>query len=345
MDTIIFFVFIMILAHNLNKKLLIENLALRQQLMVMRLSIKRPKIRKRDRLFWVILSRLWKGWKIPLVVVQPETVIRWHRKGFKLFWTLKSRKNQTGRPPIDSKTKQLIKDMASANPLWGAPRIHGELLKLGFDVSERTISNILKKARPAKPPSQTWRTFIRNHMDITFSIDFFTVPTATFKILYVFIVLWNDRITVVHFNVTMNPTAEWTAQQMVEACPWDTAPIYLIRDRDSIYGSFFIDRIKNMGITEVKTAPRSPWQNPFVERLFGSIRRDCIDHLIVLNEDHLKRVLTEYLDYYHEDRTHLGLKKDTPSVRPVQEGSEDGKVIAFPGLGGLHHRYEWQETA
>ena len=182
-------------------------------------------------------------------------------------------------------------------------------------------------------------------MDITFSIDFFTVPTATFKILYVFIVLWNDRRTVVHFNVTMNPTIEWTAQQMVEACPWDTAPIYLIRDRDSIYGSFFIDRIKNMGITEVKTAPRSPWQNPFVERLFGSIRRECINHLIVLNEDHLKRVLTEYLDYYHEDKTYIGLKKDTPSVRPVQEGSEDGKVIAFPRLGGLHHRYEWQEAA
>jgi putative transposase len=151
-------------------------------------------------------------------------VIRWHRKGFKLYWTLKSRKNRTGRPPVDSKTRQLIKDMASANPLWGSPRIHGELLKLGIDVSERTISNILKKARSTKPPSQTWRTFIKNHMDSTFSIDFFTVPTATFKILYVFIVLWNDRRTVVHFNVTMSPTAEWTAQQIVEACPWDTCP-------------------------------------------------------------------------------------------------------------------------
>ena len=345
METIIFSVFIMILAHNLNKRLLIENLALRQQLMVMKRAVKRPKIRKRDRLFWVILSRLWKGWKNPLVVVQPETVIRWHRKGFKLFWTLKSRKNRAGRPPVDSKTRQLIKDMASANPLWGAPRIHGELLKLGIDVSERTISNILKKARPTKPPSQTWRTFIKNHMDSTFSIDFFTVPTATFKILYVFIVLWNDRRTVVHFNVTMSPTAEWTAQQIVEACPWDTAPKYLIRDRDSTYGSFFIGRIKNMGITEVITAPRSPWQNPFVERLIGSIRRDCTDHLIILNENHLKRVLTEYLDYYHEDRTHLGLNKDTPSVRPVQEGPENGKVIAFPRLGGLHHRYEWREAA
>ncbi len=248
----------MVFAHNLNKKLLIENLALRQQLIVMRLSVKRPKICKRDRLFWVILSRLWKGWKSPLFVVQPETVIRWHRKSFKLFWTLKSRKNRTGRPAVDFKTRQLVKNMATANPLWGAPRIHGELLTLGFDVSERTISNILKKARPAKPPSQTWHTFIKNHMHNTFSIDFFTVPTATFKVLYVFIILWNDRRKVVHFNATMNPSAEWTAQQIVEACPWDTAPKYLIRDRDSIYGSFFIGRIKNMGITEVKTAPRSP---------------------------------------------------------------------------------------
>jgi len=178
MEKIIFSVFIMILAHNLNKKLLVENLALRQQLMVMRLSVKRPKIRKRDRLFWVILSRLWKGWKSPLVIVQPETVIRWHRKGFKLFWTFKSQKNRTGRHPINSKTRQLIKDMALANPLWGAPRIHGELLKLGFDVSERTISNILKKFRPTKPPSQTWRTFIKNHRHNTISIEGVSSPNS-----------------------------------------------------------------------------------------------------------------------------------------------------------------------
>lgn len=345
MEIIIFSVFIMVLVHNLDKTLLIENLALRQQLMILRSVVKRPKIRKRDRFFWVILSRLWKGWKNPLVVVQPETVIRWHRKGFKLFWKVKSRKIRTGRPPVDPETRQLIKDMASANPLWGAPRIHGELLKLGFDISERTISNILKKARPAKPPSQTWRTFLQNHMDNTFSIDFFSVPTATFKVLYVFIVLSNNRRTVVHFNVTKSPTAEWTTQQIVDACPWDTTPQFLLRDRDSIYGSFFIGRIKNMGITEVKTAPRSPWQNPFVERLIGSIRHDCINHLIILNEHHLRKVLSKYFDYYHEDRTHLGLNKDTPLVRPVQKYSKNSKVTALRRLGGLHHRYEWREAA
>ncbi len=182
-------------------------------------------------------------------------------------------------------------------------------------------------------------------MDNTFSIDFFTVPTATFKILYVFIVLWNNRRTVVHFNVTKSPTAEWTALQIVEACPWDTAPKFLIRDRDSIYGSHFVGRIKNVGITEVKTAPRSPWQNPFVERLIGTIRRDCINHLIILNEDHLRKILNNYLDYYHEDRTHLALNKDTPLVRPAQESPANGKVLALPRLGGLHHRYEWREAA
>jgi hypothetical protein len=345
MEAIIFSVFIMILAQNLNKKLIIENLALRQQLMVMRLSVKRPKIRKRDRLFWIILSRLWKGWKSPLILVQPETVIRWHRKGFKLFWTFKSRKKKSGRPPIDFKTRELIKDMALANPFWGAPRIHGELLKLGFDISERTISSILKKTRPAKPPSQTWCTFLKNHMHNTYSIDFFTVPTATFKVLYVFLILWNDRRTVVHFNVTLNPNAKWTAQQIVEACPWDTAPKYMIRDRDSIYGSLFVGRVNSMGITEVKTAPQSPWQNPFVERIVGSIRRDSIDHVIVLNEDHLRKILAEYFDYYHADRTHLGLDKDTPAARPITQKPENGKVLAFPRLGVLHHRYEWRKAA
>jgi len=335
----------MIIIYNLNKQLLIENITLRQQLMIMRLSVKRPKIRKRDRLFWIILSQLWKDWKNLLVVVQPETVIRWHRKSFKLFWKFKSRQKKPGRPSIDSKLRKLIKDMAIANPLWGAPRIHGELLKLGFDVSERTISSIINKIRQAKPPSQTWRTFIKNHMHNTISIDFFTVPTAAFKVMYVFLILLNDRREVVHFNVTKNPTAEWTAQQIVNAFPWDTAPRYLIRDRDSIFGSFFVNRIKNMGITEVKTAPRSPWQNPFVERLIGSIRRDCLDHVIILDENHLRRVVVEYLDYYHEDRTHLGLDKDTPSIRPIQKSPKKGKVIAFPRLGGLHHRYEWKKAA
>jgi transposase InsO family protein len=345
METTIITILVMILVLELDQRLIVENLALRQQLAVMKQSIKRPKIRKRDRAFWVILSQFWKSWRDALIIVKPETVIRWHRKGFKLFWTLKSRKKTAGRPPIDTETKKLIEDMAKANPLWGAPRIHGELLKLGVGVSERTVSNIIKSYRPAKPPSQTWRTFLRNHMHNSFAIDFFTVPTATFNIIYVFVVLWHKNRKVVHFNLTMHPTATWTAQQVVEACPWDTAPKYLLRDRDAIYGHVFRNRVKNMGINDVISAPRSPWQNPYVERIVGSIRRDCINHVIVLNEEHLKRILTEYFEYYHHDRTHISLSKDTPLDRPTQNKPEDGKIIAFPRLGGLHHRYQWRKAA
>ena len=235
--------------------------------------------------------------------------------------------------------------MAKANPLWGTPRIHGELLKLGFDVSERTVSNIIKRCRPAKPPSQTWRTFIKNHMHNTFAMDFFTVPTVNFRILFVCVILWHDRRKVVHFNVTGHPTAKWTAQQVVEACPWDTAPKYLMRDRDSVYGKMFRNRVKHMSIKEVISAPKSPWQNPYVERVIGSIRRDCLEHVVVLNETHLRDILTEYLEYYHHDRTHLGLSKDTPFERPVHEKLRHGEVIAFPRVGGLHHRYEWRKAA
>ena len=338
-------IFVSILLISRKKNLLIENLALRQQLAIMKQHVKRPKIRIRDRIFWVFLSRVWKDWKNVLIVVKPETVIRWHRKGFKLFWTFKSRKRSAGRPSIAPEIRKLIQDMASANPLWGAPRIHGELTKLGIDVHERTVSNIIKRIRPRKPPSQTWRTFLGNHMFNTFAIDFFVVPTARFQVLYVLVIIWHETRQVVHFNVTRHPTAMWTAQQIVEACPWNTLPKYLLRDRDGIYGKCFQSRIKNMGILEVKTAPRSPWQNAYVERLIGSIRRDCLDHIIVLNEGHLKRILTEYLEYYHQDRTHLGIGKETPAGRSVLEKPENGKLIALPRLGGLHHRYEWEDAA
>jgi transposase InsO family protein len=218
-------------------------------------------------------------------------------------------------------------------------------MKLGIEVHERTVSKIIRKFRTGKPPSQTWRTFLKKHMHNTFAIGFFTVPTASFRVLYVCVILLHESRKVVHFNVTRNPTAKWTAQQIVEAFPWDTAPKYLLRDRDGIYGEHFRSRVKNMGINEVNTAPQSPWQNPYVERLAGSIRRECIDHFIVLNERHLKRILTGYFNYYHNDRTHLSLGKDTPSGRPVQEKPENAKIIALPRLGGLHHRYEWREAA
>ncbi|MCP3871767.1 MAG: transposase [Desulfobacteraceae bacterium] len=343
METIIFTFLIMILMFKLNSRLAIENLALRQQLVVLKQSVRRPKIRKKDRFFWVILSRLWSGWENVLMFVQPETVIRWRKKGFKLYWKFKSQK--PGRPSIDIKIQKIVKKMIKENPLWGAPLLHGELIKLGIEISERTVSNMIKRYKVGKPPSQTWRTFLKNHMNNTYAIDFFTVPTANFKLLYVFVVLWHERRKILHFNVTMNPTAQWTAQQIVEACPWNAEPKYLLRDRDGIYGKVFQRRIRNMGIEEVKTAPHSPWQNPYCERVIGSIRRDCLNHMIVLNENHLKAILSDYFEYYHRDRTHLGLLKDTPFERQVQSEPKNGILISLSRVGGLHHRYVWKEAA
>jgi transposase InsO family protein len=225
--------------------------------------------------------------------------------------------------------------MATANITWGAPRIHGELLKLGFEISERTVSRLMPKQR--KNPSQTWKTFLTNHVSHLVSIDFFTVSTVHLKVLFVFVVLAHERRRVVHFNVTEHPTAEWTAQQIIEAFPEDTAPRYLIRDRDGVYGSHFRNRMQGMGIQQVLTAARSPWQNPFAERLIGSIRRECLNHIIVLGERHLRWTLKRYVRYYVDSRSHLSLEKDSPNSRPVQSV---GQIIAIPQVGGLHHRYE-----
>ena len=315
----------------------LELLTQRQQLAVLTRKPARPCLRSADRLFWVLLSRLWPGWRDALVIVRPETVIAWHRKGFRLYWTWKSRRGKPGRPPASKETRDLIHQMSRENPLWGAPRIHGELLKLGTEDSEATVSKYL--TRPPKPPSQTWRTFLENHFRCLVSIDFFVVPTATFNLLFAFIALHHERRRIVHFAVTAHPTAAWVAQQITEAFPWDSAPRYVIRDRDSVYGTLVRARIKAMGIEEVVTAPRSPWQNPFVERMIGSIRRECLDHLIVIDERHLRRILASYFDYYHRSRTHLSLDKDSPVPRPV-ESAEAGKIIALSQVGGLHHRYE-----
>jgi transposase InsO family protein len=314
-----------------------EILALRQQVAVLKRRRPRPSLRMADRVFWVILSRLWLSWREALVIVKPETVIGWHRKGFRLWWTWKSRRGKPGRPPMSREVRDLIRRMSRENPLWGAPRIHGELMKLGIGVSEATVSKYM--TRHPKPPSQTWRTFLENHVGSLASIDFFVVPTATFTLLFAFIVLQHERRRIVHIGVTAHPTTAWIAQQMREAFPWDTAPRYLIRDRDGVYGREFRTRLKGMGIEEVVTAPRSPWQSPFVERVIGSIRRECLDHVIVLNERQLRRILASYLDYYHGSRTHLSLGKDTPDGRPVQPVGT-GKIVAFPQVGGLHHRYE-----
>ena len=316
--------------------LTLENLALRQQLALLRRRSKRPKFGLLDRAFWMWLSQWWTRWSEVLHVVKPQTVIRWHRQSFRAFWTWKSRRGRLGRPRVGAELADLVRTMALANPLWGAPRIHGELLKLGFDVSQRTVARLMPR-RP-KPPSQTWRTFLQNHVADLVSVDFFVVPTATFRILYVFVVLLHHRRRVVHFNVTDSPTVAWTAQQIVEAFPGDSAPRYLLRDRDSIYGGEFRRRVKGMCIAEVLSSPRSPWQNPFAERVIGTLRRELLDHVIVLSEGHLRRRLRSYLRYYHGSRTHLALEKDAPQPRAV-EPPELGRVVALPHVGGLHHRY------
>lgn len=224
----------------------------------------------------------------------------------------------------------------SRNPTWGAPRILSELILLGHDVAEETVAKYM--VRNKKPPSQTWRTFLANHVPDIAACDFFTVPTVTFRVLYVFIVMRHDRREIVHFNITTNPYPEWTAQQIVQAFPYEEAPRFLIRDRDGIYGDYFKERVKGMGIEEVLTAPQAPWQNPYCERVIGSIRRDCLDHVIVLNESHLHRILTEYFDYYHNSGCHLSLDRNAPVPRDVEPPSE-GQVVAIPQVGGLHHRY------
>ncbi len=313
-----------------------ENLALRQQLAVLKQSTKRPKLRPRDRVFWTWLMRFWPDWRSALLIVQPETVIRWHRQGFRLYWRWKSRAGKPGRPAIESGVRALIRRMSRENPTWGAPRIQSELKLLGHDLAESTVAKYM--LRPPQPPSQTWRTFLDNHLGDLAAIDFFTVPTATFRVLFCFVVLRHERRRVVHFNVTTNPTARWTAHQMIEAFPFDEAPPYLIRDRDGVYGNDFRNRVDNMGIEEVLTAPRSPWQNPYCERLIGSIRRECLDHVIVLHERHLKRTLAAYFDYYHNCRTHLSLERNSPLPREVEPPSR-GDVISIPQVGGLHHRY------
>ncbi len=274
------------------RQLALENLALRQQVVMLRQSVKKPQPSVADKLFWIIFSRYVDGWRKILYALHPDTVVRWHRQGFRFYWRWKSRGSKSGRPAIDADLRALIREMQAINMGWGAPRIHGELLKLGIEISQATVSKYIRHSN--KPPSQTWRTFLSNHAECLAAMDFFTVPTAGFRVLYVFIVLSHDRRQVEHFNVTKHPSAQWTAQQLVEAFPFDSAPRYLLRDRDVIYGETVQRRIRSLGIEEVITAPRSPWQNPFVERIIGSIRRDCLDHIIVLNQRHLRSTLREF---------------------------------------------------
>jgi putative transposase len=316
----------------------LENLALRQQICVLQRSArKRPKLTSRDRFFWAWLSRVFRDWRSTLVIVKPETVVAWHRQGFRMFWTWKIRHGQPGRPVVSREVRELIRRMCRENPGWGAPRIHGELLKLGIYIGETSVSKYIVRCR--KPPSQTWRTFLSNHVSQLVSVDFFTVPTIRFQVLYVFLVLAHDRRRIIHFNVTAHPTADWTGQQLRNAFPYEQFPRYLLRDRDAIFGQDFREQVRAMGIKEVLSAPRSPWQRAYVERVIGSIRRECLDHVIVFHETSLRRTLASYLDYYHRSRTHLSLGKDSPEPRPIQR-SDIGPVVSVPQVGGLHHRYE-----
>jgi putative transposase len=315
----------------------LEILALRHQLAVYKQTLARPRLRPTDRLFWVWLSRLWSGWQHALAFVQPRTVIAWQKHRFRAHWRRLSQRGTPGRPAVSTEVRALIRDMWRSNPTWGSPRIVGELQKLGIDVAKSTVEKYRPRSRT--PSSPTWKAFLKNHAKDLVSCDFFTVPTVTCKVLFVFVILAHERRRIVHFNLTEHPTAQWTAQQIVEAFPWDSAPRYLLRNRDAIYGAQFPHRVGNMGIEEVKIAPRSPWQNPYVDRLIGSIRRECLNEVIVLNEVHLRRVLQSYADYYHVWRVHRSLDMDAPNHRRVQ-ASEQGQVRKLPEVGGLHHHYE-----
>ena len=311
-----------------------EIMVLRHQLNVLRReSPKRIALNNVDRLLFVWLSRLVPTTLDALMVVGPETVIRWQRAGFRAYWRFKSRP-RVGRPGTPIEIRQLIRDMSRANPLWGAPRIHGELLKLGIDVGQTTVAKYMAKRR--RPPSQGWKTFLRNHADGIVSMDLFVVPTISFRLLYGLLILQHGRRQILWLGVTAHPTAEWIARQLTEAYGWKAAPRYVVRDRDAVYGDVFIQRLRAMGIRDRPTAARSPWQNGYAERLIGSIRRECVDNVVVFGERHLVHLLKSYQRYYNGVRTHLSLNKDAPVTRAVQAV---GSIVAKPILGGLHHQY------
>ena len=321
------------------RSLLVENLLLRQQLVALNQRRPKPRLAMFDKLFWVLAQRLSSGWKQALIVVSPETVVRWHRAGFALYWrTISKARRVVGRKRISKEVCDLIFRMVAENPTWGAPRIHGELLMLGFDVSERTISRWMKRAPRDPELAKRWLAFLRNHREAIAAMDFFTVPTITFGVLYCFFVIEHDRRRILHFNVTKHPASLWVVQQLREAFPFESSPRFLIFDRDSKYGAEVPAAIRSLNIRAVRTSFESPWQNGVAERWVESCRRDLLDHVIPVNERHLKRLLSDYVRYYHEDRTHLGLGKGTPGGRTHSLTS--GRIYSQERIGGLHHRYD-----
>jgi len=319
---------------------MLENLALRQQVVILKRKHPRPKLGPLDKLFWVVALRFWPRWKETLFLALPETVARWHRTGFRLYWAMlcKARRRVGGGRRISKQVRELIFHMVVENPTWGAPRIHGELLMLGFDVSESTVSRWMRRAPRHPEPGKRWLAFLRNHREAIAAMDFFTVPTLTFNVLYCFFIISHDRRRIVHLNVTRHPTSSWIVQQLREAFPYRSAPEFLIFDHDAKYGLEVPAAIRSMKIGCVQTSIQSPWQNGIAERWVKSCCRDLLDHVIALDERHLKRLLSQYVSYYHEDRTHLGLQKQTPAGRT--RSTAQGQVMSQRRLGGLHHRYQ-----
>jgi transposase InsO family protein len=325
-----------------NEQAIVE-LALRQQLTTYALEKTRPRITVLDRAFWVALFRFWPHWRDSLVIVKPHTVIRWHRRGFRLYWRAISKRGP-GRPPIPEELKALIRRLASENN-WRARKVHAELKMLGFTVGLATVSRYLPKGPPDPGKQQRWMTFLRNHKHGIAAMDFFVVPTVGFRLLYVWFIIDHGQRRLIHFDVTTNPTAQWVIQQLREAFPYDSAPKYLIYDNDSIFSDYVTEAIKSFGIKPKRTAFQSPWQNGTAERWVGSARREMLDYVIVLNEQHLRRLLRDYIAYYNDERVHTRLR-DAPKHRPVEvRPSSTARVVGLPRVGGLHHRYTWREAA
>ena len=323
----------------------LEVLALRQQVAVLKRKRPRPTLNSLDRLFWTTLRHFWSRWSDVVVIVRPETVIGWHRAGFRLYWRWRSQP-RGGRPKITEEIRALIQRLATENPSWGAPKMHGELQKLGFVVSERTVARYLRRIRRRGDPAHQWRAFLQNHREVLVAFDFFTVPTLTFRLLYCFFVIEHNRRRILHFNVTCHPNAEWVLQQLREAFPEAGPYRYAIFDHDSKFDTNVNDFLRATGLHPKRTSVQAPWQNGLAERWVGSCRREILDHVIPLNEQHLRRLMRDYVRYHHEDRIHDSLEKDTPNRRPVEHRpTPTSTLIASARLGGLHHRYAWREVA
>jgi hypothetical protein len=323
----------------------LEILALRQQVAVLKRKRRRPPLNAIDRLFWTVLRSLWSRWREVLVIVQPETVIAWHRAGFRLYWRWRSR-HQGGRPQVTEEIRELIRRLADENADWGAPKIHGELRKLGFVVSERTVARYLRRLHRRGNGAKRWLAFLQNHREAIVAFDFFTVPTLTFQLLYCFFVIEHGRRRILHCNVTRHPSADWVVQQLREVFPEAGRYRYVILDRDSKFDADVITFLKATGLKPKRTSIQSPWQNGTAERWVGSCRREILDHVIALDERHLSRLMRDYLSYYHHDRVHDSLEKDAPDQRPIEpKPAATAKVTSMPRLGGLHHRYTWREAA